>query len=935
MLRINVIANSAQARSYYRSGNDPNYFAGEEREAYWHGRGAAALGLSGEVSAKQFELLIDNRHPFTGEQVTAKKIAHRRCGYDFTWSVSKSVTLAATLGGDGRIAGAFREAVAETMADIEKEVEVRVRKLGKRENRHAGNIVWCDWLHTDSRPVDGKIDPQLHIHATVMNTVFDPVERQWKAGEFAAVKSSAPYFEAAFRARMANKLQDLGYEVKRVGKDFELVGVSPSSIREFSRRTDLIDETAKERGITNVEGKAALGAKTRGRKQKPKSWDAQVEEWRSRLGADDLAAIDRTVASAREGGPIAREQGEEAAVDFALAHLLERKSAVPERHVATEALRFGIGSVTPEGVVAEIAGRDLVRDGAGTVSTQEVLGEEERIVRWAKEGRGACKPVRAGFEPAVGVATVTTRPPTVSRSGLSSPSHAFSHSATAPLGDIATLSPSQSSAVKHVLSSRDRLILVRGAAGVGKTTMLHALTSQLSGPWGVFATQTSASRGVLRDDGFKDANTLAFLLKDKPTQDRLRGGLIVIDEASQTGAKELSRVVELADQLNARILLLGDRRQHKSVARGDILALLESEAKLPVVEVSDIKRQAGEYRDAVKLLADGRTGAAFHKLHRLGWVKEAKSSAGGKQEPDGAASSQTGRSESYGQLLDDYMAAVRKGESVLVVSPTNANAEVLTDQIRERLRQEGKLTGEDRTFQRLVPLNLTEAERATRSSIPRDAVIQFGKAGGGFRAGQRVGVSELADKGGDASAWTACLRGEVRLSTGDRIRTTATVKALDGSRLDNGTQLTVSGFTKSGDIQVKTATGLNRILPADVGHLAHAYVSTSHAAQGMTVQRVFVHMPAATLPAVTSETAYVSVSRGKLSATIYCDNKDGLLRQWAKEDQRMTAHDLIRARKKRFGERMRSFVTGIVQASARRIHHCQERESHDSVAYAR
>lgn len=1023
MLNFHTLTSAGAAASYFKDADAGYYLGDRDIAPEWTGQLREHFHLGKEVDHDQFARLLANKSlTEPRKQITSSPRKDRDPGRDLTFSAPKSLSIAALVGGDDRIVAAHHRAVMATLAMAEAEVNTRVRKGKVHEERNTGNWLVAVFTHLTGRPMRTAVpvthfhdpapvpgttwrmqpDPQLHEHAVVPNLTMDGTENEIKAIHFQELKRNAGFYEAAYHSLLAGEMQQLGYEVRRTKHAFELVGISEAAITQFSRRKEEVEKKAAELGIKNPESKAKLGATTRLPKEKATTkWEFLVADWRNRLQPDDLAAVDRTVQAAREGGPIAREEGERAAVDFALAHLLERKSAVPERHVATEALRFGIGSVTPEGVAAELAGRDLVRNGSGMVSTQEVLGEEERIVAWAKEGRGKCVRLRAEASasvlrpdgsvtpalaslrdsvPAAAAASDTATTASYGRAknegGRSPLQHAerffpvkrregsvlsqlsprnipesthrpLPHvndsqsqlhpasphgrscsedekSVAALLGSVNQdvghhLSPSQTAAVRHVLTSRDRLILVRGAAGVGKTTMLHALTSQLSTPWGVFATQTSASRGVLRDDGFKDANTLAFLLKDKPTQDRLRNGLIIIDEASQTGAREMAQVVKLADQLNARILLLGDRRQHKSVARGDILALLEREAKLPVVEVSDIKRQAGEYKEAVKLLADGKTGAAFHKLDKMGWVKEIPVVASSGFHLSGAHGEANDRGQSggcYGTLLDDYIAALKKNESVLVVSPTNANAEVLTDQIRERLRQEGKLKGEERTFQRLVPLNLTEAERGNPEAIPAGSVAQFVRSGGGFKAGRRVKVGPDTEQAvaGARGSQVALFRDErIRLATGDAIRVTATCKDSTGlHRLDNGTQLTVTGFSDKG-IHVKTATNLNRILPADVGHIAHAYVSTSHAAQGKTVQRVFVHMPAATLPAVTSETAYVSVSRGKLSATIYTDSKSDLLKQWGREDNRLLAHDLLR--RKRFAQRMRAFVGRMVEAA--------------------
>ena len=71
-------------------------------------------------------------------------------------------------------------------------------------------MVWAEFIHPTSAPVDGIPDPQLHLHAFVFNTTWDGEESRWKAGQFRELKRDAPYFQAAFRVRLANRLQDLG-----------------------------------------------------------------------------------------------------------------------------------------------------------------------------------------------------------------------------------------------------------------------------------------------------------------------------------------------------------------------------------------------------------------------------------------------------------------------------------------------------------------------------------------------------------------------------------------------------------------------------------------------------------------------------------------------------------------------------------------------------
>jgi conjugative relaxase-like TrwC/TraI family protein len=112
------------------------------------------------------------------------------------------------LTGDDKILSAFRDSVKETMDEMEAEMKTRVRKGDKDQDRVTGNMVWAEFIHTTSRPVDGLPDPQLHAHVFVFNTTWDEEESRWKAGQFADIKRDAPYFQAAFRVRLAGKLQE-------------------------------------------------------------------------------------------------------------------------------------------------------------------------------------------------------------------------------------------------------------------------------------------------------------------------------------------------------------------------------------------------------------------------------------------------------------------------------------------------------------------------------------------------------------------------------------------------------------------------------------------------------------------------------------------------------------------------------------------------------
>jgi conjugative relaxase-like TrwC/TraI family protein len=141
----------------------------------------------------------------------------------------------------------IHESFTETMTDIERRMEARLRGRGREgeernSNRVTGNIVYASFVHTVSRPIDGIPDPHYHIHAYVFNATFDPEEERWKAGEFGNIKRDAPFYEAAFHARLAEKLLENGFAIRRTDRDFEFASVSRELIEKFSKRTRLIEQ---------------------------------------------------------------------------------------------------------------------------------------------------------------------------------------------------------------------------------------------------------------------------------------------------------------------------------------------------------------------------------------------------------------------------------------------------------------------------------------------------------------------------------------------------------------------------------------------------------------------------------------------------------------------------------------------------------------------
>ncbi|MEZ6140789.1 MAG: MobF family relaxase [Zavarzinella sp.] len=838
MLRITQQANAGAAKSYF---SRSDYLSeDQERPGIWGGKGAERLGLMGLMQRADFEQLCENQTP-DGSPLTVRTRGDRTVGYDWTFNAPKSVSLLYGLTRDERILEAFRGAVLETMQEAEGEMQTRVRQRGVEQDRSTGNMVWAEFVHTTSRPVAGVPDPHLHSHVFVFNATFDGEENRWKAGQFRGLKRDARYYEAGFHAHLAEEMQRLGYGVERTRTGWEVAGMGDEVLKKFSRRTAQIEEKAREAGITDPERKAELGAQTREAKNKQLSMSELREDWQGRLDDGEKARLQQL----KQVTGVDRGKQVQEGIDFAWQHCFTSSAVVPEKLVVAQALRRGIGGLLPEQAQRFVAERGLVtrqqRDRLWA-TTPEVLAQEGRVSRFARTGRGTLRAAQSG-------------------------SHNFQRE---------WLNQDQRQAVEHVLQSRDRVTLIRGIAGTGKTSLMQEAVEGLQQaglPGVVLAPTAEASRDVLRQEGFAEADTVAMFLQNSQLQERACGGFIWVDEAGLLSLNQSEALFGLAEQLDARVIFSGDQRQHRSVERGDLLTLLEQEAGLPTVTVREIQRQRGSYKQLVADLAEGRIGGAFQKLQNLGWLREI-------DDP----------TERYAQVAAEYLQAIRTGRKTLVVSPTHVEGEAVTGTIRQRLQREGVLR-EERSFTVWKPVHLTEAEKQDPLQYSAGRMIQYHQHAPGRAAGSQW-LLDGKEAPVQQSRKFSVFRPEVRhFAVGDWIRITHNGKTKDGKhRLNRGGLYQIAGFGEQGDIRLKNGWEID----AQWGHLDWGYVLTSHASQGKTADQVLVVQSQVSLGATTPEQFYVSASRGRERVLVFTDAAQSLQESLQRETVQPHALPFVR-----------------------------------------
>ncbi len=118
------------------------------------------------------------------------------------------------------------------------------------------------------------------------------------------------------------------------------------------------------------------------------------------------------------------------------------------------------------------------------------------------------------------------------------------------------LNKEQNQAVQHALSSKDRVIIIEGGAGTGKTTLMKELAQgceQAGKKVFAFAPSAEASRGVLQSEGFEKADTVARLVQDKDLQKQLKNNVLWVDEAGLAGQQANEPGFENCQSQNARV----------------------------------------------------------------------------------------------------------------------------------------------------------------------------------------------------------------------------------------------------------------------------------------------------------------------------------------------------------------------------------------------
>ena len=799
-----------------------------QAEMTWVGAGAERLGLAGICELDQFEHLCRGLHPLTGERLLVRdKGPARRVCYFGQISPPKDVSLLCLVGGDRRIGQWWEEAVRETLREIEAVTATRVRRAGANEDRVTGTMVTAIVTHDASR----SLDPQLHTHLCIMNVTFDGTENRWKSVQPSAYFRHQGYFREVCYNRLAGRMREAGYELESLrGIGFNVKGV-PAELRErFSKRRRAILVRAGVLGAKTQEALQTIAGESRQEKSHATAKELRAG-WLAEAG-EGLATLRKMIG----GASAKRAPGETVSSSDVLrsaeAHVFERCSVVEDRVLLREALVAGRGQVVLAEVKAALAGRcgtgDLVRAGS-EVASREGLAAEEEFIGWAGRHREGGRWGKA-----------------VASAGLGA---------------------DQAAAVRGVLEATSQVVILQGDAGTGKTTCLKSIVAGIEQAGGrVFGCAPSAGAAdVLRHELTADADTLQQLLVNEALQRATRGRVLLVDEAGLVSVREMRDLCRVAATNGNRLLLVGDIKQHHSVEAGDALRCLQQFARVPAFRLTEIRRQQDPaYRKAVGMLAGGQAFEAFCQFARLGAVKEIKEQAA-----------------MFEAAAADYVKTIRAGQTCLAISPVWSEIHSFTDHVRGHLKGAGLVGRDDRTVLTVFPLKWTREERRRLANYQAGDVLTFHRESDVFVKHETVTVVRRDPEGlvvrtaestehlfdpRRTGGFEVGVAKEIPVAVGDRLLVRTNLK-MQGLR--NGDLVEVTGFAADGAIRLKDGGSL----PAWFRHFTHGYATTSHAAQGKTIDRGLVIMADAGLDAGNLKQAYVSNSRFRLSQAIYTTDR--------------------------------------------------------------
>jgi HEPN domain-containing protein len=680
-----------------------------------------------------------------GINATAPPVAY----IDMVWNADKSVSVAFALAPTDAEADLIRSMVRNAngvaMTYLEGQIAVARTGAGGSGPPEAAKLAWLSVEHADARPtVDvirhdaegnafseprdvpgGRYDPHLHVHNPVLSSMLTASGRI-SSVNIGLLDGEVKVFGAVGHAAFATEARQYGIDVTLGPNGEARIAAVPDWLRQFmSRRTTEGTKAAeafvrkyfdKEWGALSNEQRIALldkgVAATRRDKDLPEPgggdikterarWQEEAEragyKHRSVLRPDEIAAEltpDQRIKVAREAAlPLLDKELQANAVI----------SAAKLREIATRGLIVsGIGRDDPAADIAAVVG--AFRNHGVTLRGEKTNliefmthGKDGRIERNVTTGKNV--ELEESVVAAVRAAAAD-RSTALTAGQIDAAAERFL--ARHPKIDREGAHWKAQLAMAHRIGEGGRVSLSIGVAGSGKTsavvaTLVDAWHAQGKTVYGM--TVPWRSTDALRDAGVDQAVAIeAFLrrvAKGRITLDA--NSVIVADEVSQIGIRHQAALLTLSAQTGCRLAEIGDPKQCQAVDSPaiNLMAATIGDENIPKL-LSTIRQRTERGREVTTMFRDGRAAEGIAALTEDGKFHLV---AGGTE----ATIKHTAH---LWRTLTDAN-ATNPDYSLLVMTPTNAQALEVGKAIRELRRDAGEI-GETDIVRRAMDPNSGE-----------------------------------------------------------------------------------------------------------------------------------------------------------------------------------------------------------------------------------
>jgi conjugative relaxase-like TrwC/TraI family protein len=267
---------------YYLS--DPARELPEPVPGHWTGAAAAALGLERAPHPEEFRRLLRGHQPRTGQPMGSGRAS--LAAFDLTFSAPKSVSVLFALGGEEaarRVVEGHAAAVAGALGYLEEHGVTATRRSGPERSVVATTgMIAAEFTHGVNR----NGDPHVHSHVVMANLVH-AADGRWSACDGRGIAAHRPAASEVYAAHLRAALSSaLGVSwAGTPGRPYEVVGVMPELLGEFSSRAADIHRRMHEVGAHSARAGRVAWAATRPAKRPSRSYAELAPEWARRARA--------------------------------------------------------------------------------------------------------------------------------------------------------------------------------------------------------------------------------------------------------------------------------------------------------------------------------------------------------------------------------------------------------------------------------------------------------------------------------------------------------------------------------------------------------------------------------------------------------------------------------------------------------------------------